>query len=63
QIFNRWGTKVHEAKNYNNDWSGTTQNSMNFSSSEKLPVGTYYYILQYGDGQTKTKTGWLYITR
>ena len=23
QIFNRWGAKVFEAQNYQNDWSGT----------------------------------------
>ena len=34
QIFNRWGNKVHESKNYNNTWTGN-----------ELPDGTYYYII------------------
>lgn len=34
-IFNRWGHKVFEAKNYNNNWDGGT-----------LPDGVYFYILR-----------------
>ena len=33
------------------------------NTREKLPVGTYYYTLDPGDGQTPPKSGWLYITR
>ncbi|WP_369810294.1 gliding motility-associated C-terminal domain-containing protein, partial [Tenacibaculum finnmarkense] len=29
---------------------------------EKLPAGTYYYIIDLGDG-SKAKAGWLYINR
>lgn len=36
-IFNRWGSKVFEAKGYNNDWDGGD-----------LPVATYYYVLELG---------------
>jgi hypothetical protein len=38
-VFNRWGNKVFESKNYNNDWDGGG-----------LPAGTYYYILDLKDG-------------
>ncbi len=34
-IFNRWGERVFEAKNYNNDWDGGN-----------LPDGVYFYILK-----------------
>ena len=34
-VFNRWGNRVFEAKNYNNDWDGGT-----------LPDGVYYYVLK-----------------
>jgi len=33
-IFNRWGKKVYESKDYNNDWDG-----------ENLPSGTYFYVV------------------
>jgi gliding motility-associated-like protein len=34
QIFNRWGGRVYESSNYNNQWDGGD-----------VPDGTYYYIL------------------
>ena len=43
-IFNRWGNKVFEATNYQNDWGGfSPENSV--GSSGTLPSGTYYYII------------------
>lgn len=38
-IFNRLGNKVFTTSNYQNDWDGTYQKN-------KLPVGTYFYILE-----------------
>ncbi|MEN9347164.1 MAG: hypothetical protein RLZZ77_675, partial [Bacteroidota bacterium] len=43
-IFNRWGHKVFEATNYQNDWDGTSQAILTLGS-EVLPKGTYYYVL------------------
>lgn len=38
-VFNRWGNKVFEASNYDNDWDGGN-----------LPEGTYFYVLKcYGN--------------
>ena len=39
-IFNRWGDVVYKAHPYNNDWDGRS------NTGEKLPQGTYYYILR-----------------
>ena len=38
-IFNRWGDVVHRASPYRNDWDGT-------SNGQRLPEGTYYYVLR-----------------
>ena len=44
-IINRWGDEVFRSGTpYNNDWNGTF-------NGEPLPVGTYFYILDFGDGQ------------
>ncbi len=45
-IFNRWGDIVYQARPYLNDWTGTND------SGDRLPHGTYYYILRLnlGDG-------------
>jgi gliding motility-associated-like protein len=41
-IFNRWGSKVWESSDYQNDWNGTDENG------NELPDGTYFYIIQVG---------------
>jgi gliding motility-associated-like protein len=44
QIFNRWGAKIYENYNYKNDWNGFVHSS-SVGSAEKVPNGTYYYII------------------
>ncbi len=63
QIFNRWGTLVFETNGYANTWDGTSQGRATVNGKEKLPIGTYYYILLLNEGDKEAKTGWLYITR
>lgn len=41
-IFNRWGENIYHSVGYANPWDGTYK-------SEKLPVGTYYYVLNLND--------------
>lgn len=58
EVFNRWGTMVYHVKNYKNDWDGTADGQ----KEEGLPAGTYYYVLDLGDG-SEPLTDWLYINR
>ena len=62
EIYNRWGNIVYKKNGYNNDWNGTSNGRAVYNGSDKLPTGTYYYVLNLGDG-SKPKTGWLYINR
>ncbi len=39
-IYNRWGSEVYRASGYNNDWDGTF-------NGKPLPVGAYYYTLEF----------------
>lgn len=55
EIFNRWGTKIYEAVGYQNDWDGTI-------NGRNLPVDTYFYVIQFGDG-SKPQKGPLTILR
>ncbi len=48
-IFNEWGAAVYVASPYQNDWSGT-------ASGDPLPVGTYFYIMDFGDGSTPKRS-------
>lgn len=50
EIFNRWGVKVYETTNYNsqgNVFRGYSEGRVTVNKNEKLPSGTYYYILTY----------------
>jgi gliding motility-associated-like protein len=62
EVYNRWGNLVYEKRSYNNDWDGTSNGRVTVNANEKLPPGTYYYVLDFGDG-SKPKVGWLYINR
>jgi gliding motility-associated-like protein len=59
-IFNRWGNKVFEAAPYNNDWDAISSGSLN-TGSGKVPAGTYYYVLDLGDG-SEPLSGYIYIS-
>ncbi len=62
KIFNRWGNIVFEASGYANDWDGISNGRAVINKSEKLPSGTYFYVLDLGDG-SKPIADWLYINR
>lgn len=57
-VFNRWGNKVFEAHNYQNNWDG---NSTETSGSKKLPVGPYLYIIELNEPGFSPVQGWIYI--
>lgn len=60
KIFNRWGTQVFEAAPYMNDWDGKSYHAATIG--EDLPVSTYYYILDLGNGENAF-TGFVYLKR
>ena len=51
-VYNRWGGLVYRTKRYDNEahrWNGQTQGGA-LASNRGLPFGTYYYIVNRGDG-------------
>lgn len=46
RVFNRWGNLVYESSDYDNDWEGGD-----------LSDGTYYFVLEPSDPDTKTIKG------
>lgn len=60
KIFNRWGNLVYEKKGYNNEFDGHA-NVNDAVGSDKLPVGTYYVVLEFNDGKTETYKGYLQL--
>ena len=68
QIFNRWGVKVWETENYGqngNVFRGVSNGRVTVSETNRLPVGTYYYVLEYRlpTGDVKTRAGYIYINK
>nr|WP_321221411.1 gliding motility-associated C-terminal domain-containing protein [uncultured Psychroserpens sp.] len=59
KIFNRYGLQIYESNNYQNDWDGRA-NKGTPKTSEILPVGTYFYLLDLNTGE-KPLFGWLYL--
>jgi gliding motility-associated-like protein len=60
KIFNRWGNLVYQKDGYNNEFEGFA-NEGNAVGKGKLPAGTYYVVLDYGDGKTKVYNGILQL--
>jgi gliding motility-associated-like protein len=65
-IFNRWGNEVYKAASYGIDtnpkfWDGKSNTGFIFGD-EELPTGTYYYVLDLGNG-AKTIAGSIYLDR
>ena len=61
KVFNRYGALVYSKKGYQNDWDGTANVSGVINRGDMLPTGTYFYVIDTGDG--KVKKGWLSIMR
>ncbi len=57
-VYNRYGSKVFDSKDYKNDWEGTYK-------GKPVPDGTYYYIIDFilSNGRVITLRGDLTILR
>ncbi len=68
KIYNRWGVLVYSTRGYNskgNVFDGTSQGRVTVDQDNKLPTGTYFYILEYEDqgGNQKTLSGYIYLNK
>ncbi len=55
EVFDRYGNSVFEMNSYDSSWDGT-------GNSGDLPKGTYFYVLDLGNG-TEPQRGWIQIIR
>jgi gliding motility-associated-like protein/fimbrial isopeptide formation D2 family protein len=60
QIFNRWGNLLYEKKKYDNTWNGVPNVNTLILGSDKVPNGTYYYLLELGSPE-KPRAGYVII--
>ena len=61
-VYTRWETLVLREAPYKNDWNGESRASHSSLNEQNLPEGTYFYILELGNGQTPLK-GFIYLKR
>jgi gliding motility-associated-like protein len=60
-IYNRWGNLVYQKTPYDNLWDGKSNVDGIFFGSD-LPEGTYFYLLDLGDGN-KAMNGYVILKR
>uniref|UniRef100_UPI000B4BF9A3 cadherin-like domain-containing protein n=1 Tax=Polaribacter haliotis TaxID=1888915 RepID=UPI000B4BF9A3 len=67
EIYNRWGNQVYDYSNRGKTspdwWNGYSTGRLTLNDSKPVPVGTYYYIINFNDGVRKPITGWVYLNR
>ncbi len=59
KIYSRFGKLVYVG-DQNLPWDGTA-NRGTYTSGERLPVGTYFYVAVLHDGEGQTLRGWVYL--
>lgn len=69
RVYNRWGVLVYDERKYdtyNNVFYGLSEGRTTVKRDDELPVGTYFYILDYvvpASGESKSIQGYLYLNR
>ena len=59
-IFNRWGSLIYSKSKYKNEWDGKA-NVGDATCKAVLPSGTYYVVLNFGDGNTEPYHGFVQL--
>jgi len=60
-VYNRWGNKVCVKEGREISWDGRSNvNAVQFGN-DKVPQGTYYYVLEFSDGKTESLHGFLQL--
>jgi uncharacterized repeat protein (TIGR01451 family)/gliding motility-associated-like protein len=71
EVYNRWGNLVYKKEKYGNVnvwgdteawWDGASTHNWNIGK-DKLPPGTYFYLLDLKNGDEKPKTGSIFLNR
>tara|TARA_R110002050_G_scaffold24260_4_gene64948 strand:+ start:61 stop:4251 length:4191 start_codon:yes stop_codon:yes gene_type:complete len=62
EIFNRYGNIVYKGRASNPRFDGTSNQARTLVKGD-LPVGVYFYIFKFNDGENKPEQGRLYLSR
>ena len=61
EIYNRWGDSVYKGNANTPEWDGYSSESS--LGDDVLPVGVYFYYLNFNDGSTEPRRGKVYLSR
>ncbi len=67
EIYDRWGNIVYDYANNGRAraniqwWDGFSTGSRTISKGRKVPVGTYYYVIEFNEGGRAPASGWVYV--
>jgi gliding motility-associated-like protein len=65
EVFDRWGNSVYKYANNGNLspiwWDGKSTGNMTLSKGQLVPAGTYFYLIEYNDGNKSPDKGWVYV--
>jgi len=65
EVYDRWGNLVYEYSR-NGDaqpdwWDGYSSGTMTIGKGNKVPVGTYYFVIKFNEAGMKPIAEWVYI--
>ena len=63
EIYNRYGTLIYKGNTNTADWDGTSNQKGVQLEKGKLPVGVYFFVLEFNDGERKPIQGRVYLNR
>ncbi|MCC7520551.1 MAG: gliding motility-associated C-terminal domain-containing protein, partial [Flavobacteriaceae bacterium] len=67
RIYNRWGNLVYDYDNNGSTdpewWDGISNGRVTINKGIKVPTGTYYYVIDFNDGEREPLVDWIYLTR
>lgn len=63
EIYNRYGNILYKGNTNTADWNGTSSEGGVKLSNGLLPVGVYFYILEFNDGTRDPIQGRVYLSR
>ncbi|OMP30759.1 gliding motility-associated C-terminal domain-containing protein [Mangrovimonas sp. DI 80] len=62
EIYNRYGNVLYKGDTNTPDWNGESKKGVTLGNGV-CPVGVYFYILNFNDGETKAIQGRVYLSR
>ncbi|MEO0405011.1 MAG: gliding motility-associated C-terminal domain-containing protein, partial [Bacteroidota bacterium] len=62
RIYNRWGNLIYSMNDWDFKWDGKSNKEENMVDKELLPMGTYYYFIEFEPGALPRR-GFVFLMR